>query len=147
MSSISSSSSSSSSSRNATLDILVSVSFGIVIGSLVTRLLSKDVKKNSKNADDSFQSLYYSSITNDEQNSSGCGFPNVNSIDTMTKQKLLTIQPEYRRLDFALYKSVVENMVVTCIDVVLQRKIDNKLLLLIQYILYNNNVNVINLWC
>ena len=122
-----------STSRNA---ILVSVSVGIVIGSLVTRLLvainSKDKKNNStpddNSSDDNFQSLFYSK-TNDEQHRSGCGFPCVKSIDTMTKQGLLTVQPEYKRLDIALYKAVVENMVVTCIDVVLQRKIDNKLLL------------------
>ena len=115
------------------IDSVVSFGLGIIIGVVITTYIPSLLRKNNndviyKKADDNFQSLFYSTLTN-EQLVSGIGFPNINTIDTITKQKLLTIQQEYKRLDINLYKQVVENMVITCIDIIIQRKVDGKLLL------------------
>jgi hypothetical protein len=84
----------------------------------------KLLRKNS-NADDNCNSLFYDTQPNDD----GSGFPNINTCSIETINKLVTIQPEYKRLESKLYKSLVENMVVVCIDIVCQRKKDGKILL------------------
>jgi len=89
------------------IDNVVCFSIGIVIGVVITTYIPSLLRKSKSNeADDKFQSLFYSKLTN-EQAISGRGFPETNTIDIITKQKLLTVHPEYRRLDIDLYKKGV----------------------------------------
>lgn len=86
--------------------------------------ISKLLNRNS-NADDNCNSLFYDINPNDD----GSGFPSTNTCSMETINKLVTIQPEYKRLETELYKSIVENIVIVCIDIVCQRKQDGKILL------------------
>lgn len=78
-------------------------------------------------ADDSCHSLYYAKLNAGD--STGKGFPETKTISEDTIQFLTTVHPEYKRLDFDLYKGIVENMPIVCVDVLCQRGSDNRLLL------------------
>ena len=75
--------------------------------------------------DDHCQSLFYS----DDIMSDGKGFPAPNTVDTMEVERMKTIHPEYVRLSKELYRDIVANIPTVCVDIVLQRKVDGKVLL------------------
>ena len=77
--------------------------------------------------DDNCQSLFYGRDVESLPN--GSGFPCDSIINSEVVQQMTTIHPDYRRLPMDFYKQAVENMIVVCVDVICQRKSDNKLLL------------------
>lgn len=77
-------------------------------------------------ADDSCHSLYYDMLPADD--TSGVGFPALNSASLDVVARMKVVHPEYSRLPFALYKQIVENLPVVCVDVICRRQ-DGKLLL------------------
>lgn len=78
-------------------------------------------------ADDECNSLFYSKL-NDVQKISGCGFSSI-QYDVTDRNRMCVVHPEYSRLEYNLYKSVVENLVIVCVDIVCIRQCDKKLLL------------------
>lgn len=77
-------------------------------------------------ADDNCNSLYYDSLPAERKD--GVGFPVLNSTRLDVVARLKMVHPEYSRLPFALYKEIVENLPVVCVDVMCRRQ-DGKLLL------------------
>lgn len=76
-------------------------------------------------ADDDCHTLYYSK----EIGPNGSGFPATKTISNECIAPQRKVHPEYRFLAKELYKEAVENLPIFCVDVVLQRKSDGKLLL------------------
>jgi hypothetical protein len=106
-----------------------------LLGLLVYRHISKTSKvlpckkeshptSTEKLSDDECNSLYYGCFPE----GNGVGFPYLGTVDDRTIAKMQAIHPEYTRLPFDLYKKVVENLPIVCVDVICRRQ-DGKLLL------------------
>ena len=89
------------------------------------------------NGDDNFKSLFYSS----QIQNNGQGIPYIGTCDLQTLQKLKTIHNDYKFLSKEFYSKTCENLVITCVDIILQRKYDNKLLLF-----YRRDPPAANIW-
>jgi len=81
--------------------------------------------------DDDFYSLFYSPSSSSSF-PVGSGHPLTHTCDDATMRRLTTVHPEYRRLPLELYEQCVANLVIVCVDVILQRKSDRKLLLFLR---------------
>ena len=71
-------------------EFFIGVSVGILSSLTIVYISNSNKSKcnnNDNEADDSFQSLFYSKL-NDEQIRAGCGFPNVKTIDNNEIQKV-----------------------------------------------------------
>ena len=75
--------------------------------------------------DDEFCSLFYPTKIEPD----GRGVPHVHTCDQETKDRMCTVHKDYRFLPKDLYASLAELCVITCVDVILQRRCDKKLLL------------------
>lgn len=76
--------------------------------------------------DDQCSSLFYGSVVS----SSGEGLPETKiSITSNDYNKLTKVRQEYIKLSSDLYRQVVWNLPVVCVDVILQRTSDHRLLL------------------
>ncbi len=100
---------------------------------------------SSQRADDSCHSLFYGNhlpITGE-----GLPFPISTSLSSLSSvsendlKRLKTIHKEYIRLSKELYREVVWYLPVVCVDVVLKRKSDSKLLLF-----YRRDKPAANIW-
>jgi hypothetical protein len=76
--------------------------------------------------DDDCQSLFYGKQISAE----GEGFPHERTgYGGEELANMMSVRPQYVRLPKSLYRDVVWNLPTVCVDVVLQRKSDNKVLL------------------
>lgn len=122
---------------------LVAFSFftGIAIGYSTSKLMKYEKSDSQPTVyipcDDNCLSLYYGKNIFPD----GRGFPYVRTIDPSTIKALRSIHPEYRKIPTDIYKAVVENMVIVCVDIVCQRKSDNKILLF-----YRRDAPASNIW-
>ena len=78
--------------------------------------------------DDSFHSLFYSRAIANE----GRGMPNCGTCDDETRTRMSRVHEDYKFLPKALYGQLCALTVVCCVDVVLQRTRDKKLLLFLR---------------
>ena len=76
-----------------------------------------DDKSTKAIADDSCQSLYYDFTPSNE----GKGFPYPGTIPYDIVGKLVKSHRDYKLLPTELYKAVVENLPVCCVDIICQR--------------------------
>ena len=105
--------------------------FGTVVGVVCTFLVGYPRKSKSKHeesitADDDCQSLYYDTNLLSE----GRGLPEIRTCNSSIKDTLFSVKPEAKFLDKDFYSKTVDLLPTVCVDIVVQRKIDNKVLLL-----------------
>jgi ADP-ribose pyrophosphatase YjhB (NUDIX family) len=87
--------------------------------------LATSSKLKYMRTDDECQSLFYSGQIMEE----GKGFPASNTVDCHTIDRLKTVHPQYIRLSKELYGGIVANIPTVCVDIILQREVDDKVLL------------------
>lgn len=103
--------------------------FGTVVGVVCTFLVGRHPKKTKHeliNGDDDCHSLYYDTNLGSE----GSGLPEIGTCDTNVKGTLFSVKPEAKFLDKDFYRKAVDLLPTVCVDIVVQRKLDNKILLL-----------------
>ena len=99
---------------------------GVVIGlALRTGWGKRKSKLLTEDADDDFQSLFYPIKTLED----GRGVPETRTLDPEMVAQLSVVHNDYRFLPKDFYMRAVENMVITCVDVIVQRKSDKRILL------------------
>ena len=111
---------------------VVAAAFGFAAGFGAASLLWRwfgSGKSNSNTqedaGDDAYNSLFYSLATEED----GKGMPETRTVDPVTMNLLRSVHQDYRFLPKDFYGKAVENLVITCVDVVVQRKSDKKILL------------------
>lgn len=107
---------------------------GYYVASFWTR---KQVSSPATLAEDDCHSLFYDVLPDDKK---GEGFPELGTTSTATLDRLRTVHPEYARLPFHLYKQIVENIPIVCVDVMCRRQ-DGSLLLF-----YRRDKPAANIW-
>jgi hypothetical protein len=115
---------------------------GIIIGFSTSKLIKSDKARDTQSTtqipcDDNCLSLFYDKNIQPE----GKGFPYVRTIESTKVKAMRVVYPEYRKISMDVYKSVVENMIIVCVDIVCQRKSDNKILLF-----YRRDAPAANIW-
>lgn len=109
--------------------ILIAAASGFAAGMVfvfsLSALRGKGKRSLTEGADDDCQSLFYPIKTLED----GRGVPETRTLDPEVVAQLSVVHQDYRYLPKALYMQAVENMVITCVDVIVQRKSDKKLLL------------------
>lgn len=75
-------------------------------------------------ADDDCKSLFYTKVTG----ANGSGMPFAQK-DQEIEKDLKVVQTDYARLPMSLYSQAVELLPICCVDIICQRKTDNKILL------------------
>ena len=111
--------------RNST-SVALAFLFGSLVGIVCTFLVGspKRTTHESVTADDDCQSLYYDTNLGGE----GQGIPLIKTCDKNIKE--FSVKPEAKFLDKDFYSKAVELLPTVCVDIVVQRKLDNKVLLL-----------------
>jgi len=110
---------------------------GTVVGIVCTFLVSRETKHDSICADDDCQSLYYDTNLGSE----GRGLPEIGTCDANIKDTLFSVKAEAKFLDKDFYGKAVDLLPTVCVDIIVQRKIDNKVLLL-----YRRDKPVAGVW-
>lgn len=90
----------------------------------------KEKKKSAKVGDDDCLSLFY-----DETNHAtidGLGQPGTSPCRPQIIERMTTIQKEYRFLPKEIYSQIVQNLPLVCVDIILKRERDNKVLLFLR---------------
>lgn len=108
---------------------------GAVTATIITLLVLRRKREDGEDekgddgedekGDDDFGSLFYPAKIEPE----GRGVPDVRTCDPETRDRMCTVHKDYRFLPKDLYASLAELCVITCVDVILQRRCDKKLLL------------------
>lgn len=99
---------------------------GIAIGTLTAAIALSGMGRIKVKEDDECKSLFYSVATG----ANGAGHPNTNEgVTTEEIQTMKTVQKGYVKLPFEMYKQAVQNLPICCVDIICQRKTDNKMLL------------------
>ena len=109
---------------------------GAAVGAVCTYLWQQRYSSSST-ADDDCHSLYYDTNLQDE----GKGLPFLNTCDVDVKESLFSVKPEYKFLDKRFYKQAVELLPTVCVDIIVQRQKDKKVLLL-----YRRDKPVAEVW-
>lgn len=117
--------------------VLGAVSASIVGFSIYLYLEFSRNARLAVHADDEAHSMFYE-IT--PPGGKGRGFPFLGTTKAETIARLKTVHTEYSRLPFEMYKSVVENLPICCVDVICRRQ-DGKLLLF-----YRRDKPANNIW-
>lgn len=117
--------------------VLGAVSASIVGFSIYLYLEFSRSARLKIHADDDAHSLFYE-VT--PTGSKGRGFPFNGTTKAENVARMKTIHPEYSRLPFAVYKTVVENLPICCVDVICRRQ-DGKILLF-----YRRDKPANNIW-
>ena len=106
---------------------LLSFVVGAVTATIITLLVLRRKREDGEDekGDDDFGSLFYPAKIEPE----GRGVPDVRTCDPETRDRMCTVHKDYRFLPKDLYASLAELCVITCVDVILQRRCDKKLLL------------------
>jgi colanic acid biosynthesis protein WcaH len=105
----------------------------LVVGAILCHFFSKKKLKpdcESEECDDSCGSLFYDETRLSA--SDGSGFPFTCTCRTSVVGRMSTVHPEYRRLDASLYEQACSLLPIFCVDVVLKRKSDGKILLFLR---------------
>ena len=76
-----------------------------------------ETKSLNLNADDDCQSLFYDFTPQNE----GKGFPSERTVPSEIVANLVKSHRDYKMLPTELYKAVVENLPVCCVDIICQR--------------------------
>ena len=97
------------------------------VTAIITLLVLRRKREDGEDekGDDDFGSLFYPAKIEPE----GRGVPHVRTCDPETRDRMCTVHKDYRFLPKDLYASLAELCVITCVDVILQRRYDKKLLL------------------
>lgn len=100
---------------------------GVAVGGLLMWLYSRySPKQKLSLGDDECQSLFYGKGIG----GMGEGFPKERvGYNEEELANMMKVRPQYVRLSKSLYREVVWNLPTVCVDVILQRKSDNKVLL------------------
>ena len=117
--------------------ILVGLSLSCIYFAISSRN-SDSQRGEAIHGDDDCHSLFYAAETHPD--GSGMTITKRN-VEDKQKKNLCTVQPEYIRLPFELYKQAVEKLPICCVDVMLQRKSDKKILLF-----YRRDKPANNIW-
>jgi len=101
---------------------------GTVVGVACTFFvsISRKTRQDTVSADDSCQSLYYDTNLGDD----GQGLIEIGTCDTNVKDTLFSVKPAAKFLDRDFYSKAVDLLPTVCVDIIVQRKCDNKVLLL-----------------
>jgi hypothetical protein len=99
---------------------------GVVCTFLVFRPRKTKHEEPSATADDDCQSLYYDSNLGSE----GSGLPETRTCDIKVIDSLFSVKHEAKFLDKEFYNNAVDLLPTVCVDIIVQRKLDNKVLLL-----------------
>ena len=117
---------------STTAQLLAVFAAGVAAGAIWVHIIKQGSRRRQSkeelgaiDGDDGLNSLYYTEAIEAD----GKGLTRTQTCDDETLAKLRRVDKDYRFLPKEFYGSLCEQTVITCVDVIVQRSVDKKLLL------------------